>query len=210
MSQRQELQAQVSYQIYALIDPRDSTVHYVAMSRNAQRRLFQHLLGDSRNEDKNGWIRELLDGGLYPTLHILEEIEARREDVDAYSLACERERHWINAYLQSGATLLNDRGNVHHSRRPRKPTKWIEKEPAAMQEPGPALRELREWAVLTQEELARLVGVSVTTISHWETGSKLPRSSKIHNVALALEVDSQELIAAIRRTRAGKGFLTKG
>ena len=48
MSQRQELQAQISYQIYALIDPRDSTVRYVGMSRNAQRRLFQHLLGDSR------------------------------------------------------------------------------------------------------------------------------------------------------------------
>jgi DNA-binding XRE family transcriptional regulator len=206
MPQRQELQPQVLYQIYALLDPRDSTVRYVGMSRNAQRRLFQHLLGDSRNEDKNGWIRELLDGGLYPTLHILEEIELQRADVDAYSLACERERYWINAYLQSGAPLLNDRWNDRHSRRPRKPTTWIEKEPAAVQKSGPTLRVLREWAVLTQEELARQVGVSVTTISHWERGSKLPRSSKIQKLALALEVDSQELIAAIRRTYAGNGF----
>jgi DNA-binding XRE family transcriptional regulator len=206
MPQRQELQPQVPYQIYALLDPRDSTIRYVGMSRNAQRRLFQHLLGDSRNEEKNGWIRELLDGGFYPTLYILEEVESQRADVDAYSLACERERYWINAYLQSGAPLLNDRWNDRHSRRPRMPTTWIEKEPGAVQEPGPTLRELREWAVLTQAELARKVGVSVTTISHWETGNKLPRSSKIQKLALALEVDSQELIAAIRRTCAGKGF----
>lgn len=64
MSQRRELQSQASYQIYALLDPRDSTVRYVGMSRNAQKRLFQHLLGDSRNEYKHGWIRELLERGL--------------------------------------------------------------------------------------------------------------------------------------------------
>jgi DNA-binding transcriptional regulator YiaG len=137
----------------------------------------------------------------------LEVIDAQRADVDVYSLACERERYWINAYLQSGASLLNDRGNEHHSRPPRKATRWIEKESAARQEPGPTLRELREWAVLTQEELARLVGISVTTVSHWETGSKLPRSSKVQKLALALEVDPQEVIAAIRRTHAGKGVL---
>jgi hypothetical protein len=78
-------QTNQTYQIYALIDPRDYTTRYVGMSRNAQRRLFQHLLGDQGNEQKNNWLLELLEEGVYPILRILETIDA--EEADAYAIA---------------------------------------------------------------------------------------------------------------------------
>lgn len=62
----------------------------------------------------------------------------------------------------------------------------------------PSLQKFREAAVLTQVELAEKVGVSATTISHWETGSKRPRASNIRKLAEALEVTSQDILVALR------------
>jgi transcriptional regulator with XRE-family HTH domain len=64
----------------------------------------------------------------------------------------------------------------------------------------PTLQQLREFAVLTQAELAEEVGVSVTTISHWENGSKRPRASNIRKLAKVFHVSPQEVLAAIRET----------
>ena len=64
----------------------------------------------------------------------------------------------------------------------------------------PTLQKLRELAVLTQAELAEKVGVSVTTISHWETGSKRPRASNIRKLAQALDVSPREILTAIEET----------
>jgi repressor LexA len=61
----------------------------------------------------------------------------------------------------------------------------------------PTLQKFREVAVLTQAELAERVGVSVTTISHWETGSKRPRVSNIRKLAEVLGVTSQDILAAL-------------
>jgi transcriptional regulator with XRE-family HTH domain len=64
----------------------------------------------------------------------------------------------------------------------------------------PTLQKLRESAVSTQAELAEKVGVSVTTISHWETGSKRPRTSNIRKLAEVFSVTPQEVLAAINET----------
>jgi transcriptional regulator with XRE-family HTH domain len=64
----------------------------------------------------------------------------------------------------------------------------------------PTLHKLRESAVLTQAELAAKVGVSVTTVSHWETGSKRPRASNIRRLAEVLAVTPQEVLTAINET----------
>jgi DNA-binding transcriptional regulator YiaG len=197
-------QTNQTYQIYALIDPRDNTTRYVGMSRNAQRRLFQHLLGDQGNEQKNNWLLELLEGGIYPILRILETIDM--EGVDAYAIACEREQYWISECLRLGMPLLNIsvRGRKKNLRFRRPHIKWIEKEPSEFEESALTLRELREWAVLTQEELAQLMGVSATTVSHWETGNKVPRPSKVQRLAEVLGVTSKNVIAAIKKTRTVK------
>jgi transcriptional regulator with XRE-family HTH domain len=64
----------------------------------------------------------------------------------------------------------------------------------------PTVKQLRDLAILTQAELAEEVGVSVTTISHWETGSKRPRASNIRKLAKVLGVSPQEVLAAINET----------
>jgi transcriptional regulator with XRE-family HTH domain len=66
----------------------------------------------------------------------------------------------------------------------------------------PPLKQLRELAILTQAELAAELGVSVTTISHWETGSKRPRASNIRKLAKAFGVSPQEVLAAITETNS--------
>jgi transcriptional regulator with XRE-family HTH domain len=62
----------------------------------------------------------------------------------------------------------------------------------------PTLQKLREMAVLTQAEVAEQVGVSATTISHWETGSKRPRASNIRKLATVLGVTPQEILTALQ------------
>jgi transcriptional regulator with XRE-family HTH domain len=69
----------------------------------------------------------------------------------------------------------------------------------------PTLQKLRELAVLTQAELAEKIGVSVTTISHWETGSKRPRASNIRKLAEVLSVTPREVLAAINESPSTKG-----
>ena len=53
------------------------------------------------NERKNAWLRELVDAHMLPLMYTLEvlEIEGTWRD---------REIAWIEAYVASGADLLND------------------------------------------------------------------------------------------------------
>ncbi len=68
----------------------------------------------------------------------------------------------------------------------------------------PTLRQLREEAVLTQAELAELVGFAVTAISHWETGNKRLRAANIRSLAKAFAVRPQEVLAAIRTPQSSQ------
>lgn len=56
------------------------------------------------------------------------------------------------------------------------------------------LREVRENALVTQEELAQRSGVGKASISRIETGHHVPRFSTIKKLAAALDVEPQELI----------------
>ena len=58
---------------------------------------------------------------------------------------------------------------------------------------GTQLREARERALLTQEELAARAGVQPFTISRIETDKVEPRFSTIRKVANALDIDPREL-----------------
>lgn len=59
---------------------------------------------------------------------------------------------------------------------------------------GAQLREARERALLTQEELAARAGVQPLTISRIETDKVEPRFSTIRKIAKALDVDARDLI----------------
>lgn len=49
------------------------------------------------------------------------------------------------------------------------------------------LKEVREKANLTQEQLANLINVDRSTITKWETGEASPRSDKLPMLAKVLD-----------------------
>ncbi|MGI8404658.1 MAG: helix-turn-helix domain-containing protein [Thermomicrobiales bacterium] len=55
------------------------------------------------------------------------------------------------------------------------------------------LREARHRRLLTQVELANLVGMTTATISRIETGATKARISTVRKIAKALEIDPAEL-----------------
>ncbi len=55
------------------------------------------------------------------------------------------------------------------------------------------LRELRERAVLTQAELARLAGVTPATVSDLEMGKRKPRPSTIRKLGKALKFRASDI-----------------
>ncbi len=61
---------------------------------------------------------------------------------------------------------------------------------------GAQLREARERALLTQEELAARAGVQPFTISRIETNKVEPRFRTIRKLASALGIEPQNLIGA--------------
>lgn len=61
------------------------------------------------------------------------------------------------------------------------------------------LRELRRGKELTQQQLADEFGVTVRTVSRWETGSNLPDIDLLMLLADYYEVDLQELLRGSRK-----------
>ncbi len=59
---------------------------------------------------------------------------------------------------------------------------------------GPRIRELREAAALTQEDLAHQAGISTSTLSRTERGAYQPRLDTLNKLAQALEVPIAELL----------------
>ena len=97
-------QASKSYQVYALIDPRDKTTRYIGISKEALVRLAQHM--NEVENQKRAWLFDLKQQGLQPDIEILETVTS---DQDVVSLALEREEYWIHNFLDAGAHLTNVR-----------------------------------------------------------------------------------------------------
>ena len=51
------------------------------------------------------------------------------------------------------------------------------------------IRELRKKAGIGQKELADIVGVSIPTVSDWETGKKQPSKERLRKLAEYFQVD---------------------
>lgn len=96
------------YLIYALIDPRTNDVRYVGCTDNIHRRFAQHLLSSHKNDEKTGWLEDLKEADVLPSLLVLEKgIEAENK--------LDRETFWINFYQQKG-NLTNMRASKRLSR----------------------------------------------------------------------------------------------
>lgn len=88
------------YTIYALIDPRDWSVHYIGMTDNVYTRFQQHIKQQSNNEQKNVWLQSLKDVDVMVFMKTLET-------TDTIERAMQREAYWIQHYLQLGMPLTN-------------------------------------------------------------------------------------------------------
>lgn len=60
------------------------------------------------------------------------------------------------------------------------------------------LKELRNTAHLTQEELANKIFVSRTLISRWESGDRYPSKDNIARLAVFFQVSQDELIGGVK------------
>ncbi len=89
--------------IYALVDPRDDTIHYVGRTINAKLRLQQHLQEVTTNKKKGEWLEELKKAGMSPRMEILEIIECKEEDAERHEV------RWIKHLLSACAPLTNIR-----------------------------------------------------------------------------------------------------
>ena len=65
------------------------------------------------------------------------------------------------------------------------------------------LRELRLRSALSQEDLARLSGLSQVSISRLETGITMPRPSTLRKLAIALDVPPTELWVSAHSANRG-------
>jgi len=73
----------------------------------------------------------------------------------------------------------------------------VKQNPPRRQFDGPIhgrIAELREKKKLTQEQLAKEIGVHVTAVSHWETGFARPDMGRLPVLAKALGVSVDQLI----------------
>ena len=59
---------------------------------------------------------------------------------------------------------------------------------------GANIRRYRKQAKLTQEELAKLVGVGRTSVTQWENGEQTPLMGNVQKLAGALKVSTLDLI----------------
>ena len=99
-------QASKSYQVYALIDPRDKTTRYIGISKEALVRLAQHM--NEVENRKRAWLFDLKQQGLQPDIEILETVTS---DQDVFALALQREEYWMQSFLEAGVCLTNVMGN---------------------------------------------------------------------------------------------------
>ena len=90
----------MSYVIYVLLDPRDTTARYVGMTNDITERFIQHLRMGEVNSEKNLWIHELKGQGLLPICRTLEVVQNERD-------ARQQERAWIMAFMEIEQPLFN-------------------------------------------------------------------------------------------------------
>ena len=56
------------------------------------------------------------------------------------------------------------------------------------------LRRLRETAGLTHEQIAKLVGVTITTCYRWESGENAPKPDLIPSISQALGLQTAQIL----------------
>ncbi len=66
------------------------------------------------------------------------------------------------------------------------------------------IRELRQEKNLSQEELARLLGVDRSTVAKWEIGTNLPRAEKLITLAKIFGCSVDKLFTSDKNEPSGR------
>lgn len=192
--------------VYILCDPREDDpirrVRYVGVSVDPVVRLEQHCAAGS--ERLRRWVAQLRKARHEPELLIIEPCDWAGTGV------CPVELKWISFYWALGAPLLNV------DRVPRLPADAeAGKPPPPLADPcgndftadlgvafGKRLKDAREAAQLTQQDLADKSGVNRVTIANWEAGEGGgARADQVKAVAAALKVHPGDLLFGVERKK---------
>lgn len=87
--------------VYGLLDPRTGMIVYVGVTKNPSYRYLEHLrMPRKEGNQKNAWIKELIDLGLKPVFVFLDSVNESQHE--------EAEQKWI-AHFQKLGALYNHR-----------------------------------------------------------------------------------------------------
>lgn len=153
--------------IYGLRDPRNDVYQYIGKSTVGTNRPLSHLT-KSHSKRVNDWVKSLEENWLYPIIDIIEEVE----DLDNL---IEREKYWISYYLDINPELLNiqsTKNEIQNLRSEEDETNFkllidisfnLHK----------ILRKERLYRKISQEEMAKKIGVNRSTLSFLENGGNV-------------------------------------
>ncbi len=65
---------------------------------------------------------------------------------------------------------------------------------------GVRLREWRRRRLLSQQELAKLLGMRYQTVQRWEAGTALPQPASRRKLCEVLKISSDELLGALEKS----------
>jgi hypothetical protein len=153
--------------IYGLRDPRNDVYQYIGKSTVGINRPLKHLK-KSHSDNVNKWVNELEENWIYPIIDIIEEVE----NLENLS---EREKYWINYYYDINPNLLNislKPNNICNTR----DESAIENFNYLIRIIGDIpkiLKNERLYRGLCQDEMAKHMGVSRSTISLCENGKNV-------------------------------------
>lgn len=148
--------------IYALYCPIHNKPVYVGQSSVGTNRPFAHIKEKSHSEKVNQWVRELKDQGLEPIIFVLEH------DFEEKYL-CDKEKFWINKYLNEGCLLLNQ-NNVSSAFYQATEFDIINSD--FLFDLRMYVKGRRKILKMTQPEFAERAGVGLRFIREFEQGSK--------------------------------------
>ena len=72
---------------------------------------------------------------------------------------------------------------------------------------GTVIRQLRDSQKMTQEELAKAVGVSTQTVSSWELNNSVPRMGVLKKLADHFGVDVASIVAGVDKNETMATYL---
>lgn len=70
---------------------------------------------------------------------------------------------------------------------------------------GYSIRKIRETRKITQERMARILGVSRQAVCMWEANRREPKLNMLHKIARALDVSMDEIVSSIRTGKKREG-----